>query len=55
MPGGVVKQSKICVFTNPSNVQEAKDAGADFIGDENTIKDIMEGKIEFDKLIATND
>ncbi|KRX02898.1 putative ribosomal protein L1 [Pseudocohnilembus persalinus] len=55
MPGGVVKQSKICVFTNDSMIKSAQEAGADFIGSEQLLKDIKDGKIEFDKLIATAD
>ena len=36
--------------------EEAKAAGADFIGDDKLLKDISEGaKIEFDKIICTTE
>ena len=36
-----------------SKIQEAKDAGSDLSGADNIIRDITEGKIKFDKLVAT--
>lgn len=55
MVGGATKIPKIIVFTSPANHDIAKNAGADFLGDLNTIKDISEGKIEFEKCVATVD
>ena len=43
---------KIAVFTE-DKVDEAKKAGADFVGLENLIKDVKDGKIDFDVAIAS--
>lgn len=55
MPGGSTKIPKLVVFTSPQYHEVAKLAGADMIGDEETIKDIQAGKIEFDKCVSTID
>jgi large subunit ribosomal protein L1 len=47
------KNIKVAVFSTPDKDKEAKDAGADFVGLDKLIKDIKEGKIEFDIAIAT--
>ena len=43
---------KIAVFTE-DKVDEAKKAGADFVGLDNLIKDVKDGKIDFDVAIAS--
>jgi large subunit ribosomal protein L1 len=43
---------KIAVFTE-DKVDEAKKAGADFVGLDDLIKDVKEGKIDFDVAIAS--
>jgi len=48
-----VKEVKIAVFATPDRDEEAKNAGADIVGMDKLIKDIKEGKIEFDIAIAT--
>jgi large subunit ribosomal protein L1 len=55
MPGGSNKIPKLMVFTSPAMQETALKAGADFIADAQTYKDIQEGKIEFDKCICTLD
>jgi large subunit ribosomal protein L1 len=55
MPGGANKIPKLVVFTSPPFYDIALKAGADFIGDSSTLKDVHEGKINFDKCIATMD
>jgi len=47
-----VKSVSIAVFTTPEKEKEAKDAGADFVGLEQLIKDVKENKITFDVAIA---
>ncbi|CAG9319255.1 unnamed protein product [Blepharisma stoltei] len=54
MPSGLGKKIKIAVFTSAVNYKLAADAGAEFVGDS-LLKDIKEGKIEFDKTIATQE
>ena len=46
------EEVKIAVFTD-KNEDEAKKAGADFVGLDSLIKDVQEGKITFDIAIAT--
>ena len=47
------KDVKVAVFCTPEKEDEAKKAGADFVGMEAIMKDVKEGKIEFDVAIAT--
>ena len=53
LPHGVGKQISIAVLTNDENFDEAKNAGADIIGNDELIEDITKGNINFDLLIAT--
>ena len=53
LPHGVGKQLTIAVLTNDENFEEAKNAGADIVGNDELIKNITKGNIEFDLLIAT--
>jgi len=53
LPHGVGKQVKIAVLTNDENFDEATNAGADIVGNEELIENITKGNIDFDLLIAT--
>ena len=53
LPNGTGKKIQIAVFATGEKAKEAKDAGADIVGNEDLIKDIKDGKINFD--IATPD
>jgi len=53
LPNGNGKKIKIAVLCEESKVKEAKDSGAEIVGSDNLVNDISEGKINFDKLIAT--
>ncbi len=55
MPNGLGKQVRVLVFTQGEGVRVAQDAGADVIGDEETIKRIEGGWVDFDVAIATQD
>ncbi|NLZ24549.1 50S ribosomal protein L1 [Candidatus Dojkabacteria bacterium] len=48
-----VKKIVIAVFTTPEKEKEAKEAGADYVGLDNLIKEIQAGKISFDIVIAS--
>lgn len=53
LPYGLGKQVRVLVFVMPDMVQQAKDAGVDFvISDDDGIKQIMDGWTEFDVAIA---
>ena len=52
LPHGVGKEVKVCVLCTPDKEQEAKDAGADFVGLDDLIKKIEEGWLEMDVIIT---
>ena len=53
LPHGVGKQVRIAVLTNDENFDEATNAGADIVGNDELIENITQGNLEFDLLIAT--
>lgn len=53
LPNGSGKTTIIAVLTNENNFEEAKNAGADIVGNEDLIDLIGQGNINFDLLIAT--
>ena len=53
LPHGNGKKVRVAVLCEESKVNEAKDSGADLYGSDNLINDINNGKINFDKLVAT--
>ena len=53
LPNGNGKKIKIAVLCEESKIKDATSSGADFTNSDNLIKDITDGKINFDKLIAT--
>tara|TARA_B100001013_G_scaffold247391_1_gene153326 strand:- start:339 stop:1028 length:690 start_codon:yes stop_codon:yes gene_type:complete len=55
LPNGTGKKIRIAVFAVGNKVKEAKDAGADIVGNEDLIKDVKDGKINFDVAVATPD
>lgn len=55
LPAGIGKTLRVAVFAKGPKAEEAKKAGADIIVDEQVEQDIVAGKINFDRLIATPD
>ena len=53
LPHGVGKELTIAVLTNDENFEEAKNAGAQIVGNDDLIQNITKGNIEFDLLVAT--
>lgn len=54
MPNGTGKKETICFFCDKQNNKDiAKSIGIQMIGDTDTIEDIKNGDIKFDKLYAT--
>ncbi len=56
LPNGSGKKVRVAVFANDeAKIAEAKSAGAALAGLDDLVKDITDGKIEFDYCIATPD
>ena len=53
LPHGIGKKLIIAVLTNEENFDEATKAGANIVGNEELINNIIKGSIEFDLLITT--
>lgn len=55
LPNGTGRDVTVLVFAQGENIQEAEDAGADYVGNEDLIEKINDGWLEFDQAIATPD
>ena len=53
LPNGNGKKVKVAVLCEESKIQDAKNSGADVFGTDSLVDDILNGKIKFDKFIAT--
>jgi large subunit ribosomal protein L1 len=55
LPNGTGKSVRVAVFARGDKAAEAETAGADIVGAEDFAKEIQEGRLDFDRAIATPD
>lgn len=55
LPHGTGQTLRVLVFAKGEKVNEAKAAGADFVGSDELVAKIQEGFLDFDRVIATPD
>ena len=55
LPHGTGKTARVLVFATGEKAEQAKAAGADFVGDDDMIKKVTDGWLDFDAVVATPD
>ena len=53
MPAGTGRSVRVCVITSGERIQQAEEAGADFVGSDELVAKIAGGWLEFDRVIAS--
>jgi large subunit ribosomal protein L1 len=55
MPSGTGKTLRVAVFARGDRAKEAQAAGADIVGADDLAQQVLDGKIDFDRVIAAPD
>jgi len=55
LPNGTGKSVRVAVFATGPKATEAKEAGADVVGGEELVDEVLKGNIDFDATVATPD
>jgi large subunit ribosomal protein L1 len=55
LPHGTGKEIRVAAFAAGDKAREAGEAGADVVGGEELVQEVLGGKIEFDSAVATPD
>jgi large subunit ribosomal protein L1 len=55
LPHGTGKSLRVAAFAAGDKAREAKEAGADIVGGEELVQEVLKGNIEFDAAVATPD
>jgi large subunit ribosomal protein L1 len=55
LPNGTGKSVRVAAFAQGEKAQEAREAGADVVGADDLVEDVLKGTIDFDAAVATPD
>jgi large subunit ribosomal protein L1 len=55
LPNGTGRKVRVAVFAKDAKAEEARKAGADIVGAEDLVAEVLAGKLDFDRVIATPD
>jgi large subunit ribosomal protein L1 len=55
LPHGTGKSVRVAVFAQGEKARDAREAGADVVGGEELVEEVMKGTIEFEAAVATPD
>lgn len=55
LPNGTGKTKRVLVFAKGDQAKEAEAAGADYVGEEDMVKKVLDGWTDFDTVVATPD
>ena len=55
LPNGTGKSVRVAVFAQGPKATEAREAGADVVGGEELVEEVMKGSIDFEAAVATPD
>ncbi len=55
LPHGTGRSVRVAVFATGEKAREAREAGADLVGGEELLEEVMKGNIDFDAAVATPD